>query len=142
MVRDSPERSLPTTSVVEEVLQLVPPRPPFRGRDLSPVKVPWESLSAFALRPNGVAASYVRTMLRWAEVPECLISIQQSVGAEFMVTTSGPRGVSARWWVSGDAGWVGLGLEAGEVVMAPSSLDDIREALLVDLVEALTATAA
>lgn len=132
-------RSFAVTSVAEEVLRLLPARPDFCGPDSSPIQIPWEALGAFATAPDGVAASYVRAMMRWADLPECLSSVQRSVTAEFFVTTDGPAGGVARWWVSGDSGWVGLGLEGGQLAMVPSSLEDIRQALLIDLVGAITA---
>lgn len=136
-VRSTAERSLPSTTVLDEVLRLVPPRPAFNPCDSRAVRLPWEALTMFALEPDGVPASYVRTMMRWATVPEPLASLLPSVVAEFLVLTTSSTGRIARWWVSGDAGWVGLGLDAGEVVLVPSSLEDIARSLASDLAAAV-----
>lgn len=136
------KRSFPTTSVVDQVLELVPPRPDFRARDAEAIDAAWEAISAFARAPDGVAASYAKSMLRWDAVPECVSSLQHSIAAEFLAITESPAGEVLRWWVSGDGGWVGVGFNGGRVSMVPSSLADIRYALLVDLVGAVSAGSA
>jgi hypothetical protein len=132
------ERSFPTTSVVDAVLSLLPPRPDFRTSDRESIQAAWEAIATFARAPDGVPASYAKSILRWDAVPECVRSLQHSVAAEFLVITDGSKGQSLRWWLSGDSGWVGMSLSGGNVSMVPSSLADIRYDLLVDLVDAVT----
>lgn len=141
-VGSATKRSFPTTSVIDHVLELVPPRPDFRACDSEAIDAAWEAISVFARAPDGVAASYARSMLRWDAVPECISSLQQSIAAEFLVITASSAGEVVRWWVSGDGGWVGVALSGGRVSMVPSSLTDIRYGLLVDLVDAVSAGSA
>lgn len=134
-------RSFPTTSVIDEVLAGLPSRSDFQACAAFRVDAAWEAVSAFAAAPAGVAASYAKSMLRWRSVPECVGSLQARVDAEFIVSTRSPAGATERWWVSGDSGWVGLGVKEGQISMVPSSRSDIRDALLTDLVGAISATA-
>lgn len=137
-VGSATKRSFPTTSVVDQVLDLVPPRPDFRACDSEAINAAWEAISVFAHAPDGVAASYAKSMLRWDAVPEAVSSLQHSIAAEFLVITESPAGEVVRWWVTGDGGWVGVGLSGGRVSIVPSSLADIRYALLADLVDAVS----
>lgn len=133
--------SFPSVGVVAQLLRFLPQRPEFADDDSQEIRAPWEALSAFALAPEGTTAAYVKSMLRWATVPEPLLSLRDSVSAEFLVTTACGGPVTTRWWVSGDAGWVGLGLEHGEVLMVPSTRDDIARALSHDVAAATAAAA-
>jgi len=126
-----------SSEILERILSVMPPRPNFADGDRAPIRAPWEALAAFANAPDGVAASCVRDMLDWDPVPECLVSIQQSVHAEFTVMITAGGVTSLRWWISGDAGWVALGMEGGEVLLLPSTEDDCALAVCDDLAAAL-----
>lgn len=122
--------------VVDEAMRLLPPRRGFAVEDTAEVRVPWELLAAVARGSDSAAASHAMTILGWDDVPECVASLLAAVDAEFLVVANGLESLTTRWWVSGDAGWVGLGLTKGEVRLVPSSPEDIRRALIVDVAAA------
>lgn len=127
----------PTENALAEVMRCIPRRPDFGQEDRVHLRLSWEAASAIAHDPVGPSAQYAQMLVGWNELPEAVSSVLGQVTCEAAITINSPVGMAVQRWISGDSGWLSLGIVGQDVVLAPSTQDDLARALTRDLTAAV-----